>query len=187
MPSISKVRFTNVVYDNGNKRYIDSTFRFDGHNGILLLENGAGKTVFVQTLIQAVLPHKMVANRKIQETLQLSNNIAHIAVEWVLAEQPKRRYGLTAVSLFMNSNNELASQRFALEYAGDAFSLAKVPFTQQEAGRTRPASKEEMAAWCRGQVLRPVMELKSAYLEEKSPGSLERLMENDYQQGVLDF
>ena len=39
----------------------------------------------------------------------------------------------------------------------------------------------------RGQVLRPVMELKSAYLEEKSPGSLERLMENDYQQGVLDF
>ena len=151
MPSISKVRFTNVVYDNGNKRYIDSTFRFDGHNGILLLENGAGKTVFVQTLIQAVLPHKMVANRKIQETLQLSNNIAHIAVEWVLAEQPKRRYGLTAVSLFMNSNNELASQRFAMEYAGDAFSLAKVPFTQQEAGRTRPASKEEMAAWCRGQ------------------------------------
>ena len=114
MPSISKVRFTNVVYDNGNKRYIDSTFRFDGHNGILLLENGAGKTVFVQTLIQAVLPHKMVANRKIQETLQLSNNIAHIAVEWVLAEQPKRRYGLTAVSLFMNSNNELASQRFAI-------------------------------------------------------------------------
>ena len=153
----------------------------------MLLENGAGKTVFVQTLIQAVLPHKMVANRKIQETLQLSNNIAHIAVEWVLAEQPKRRYGLTAVSLFMNSNNELASQRFAMEYAGDAFSLAKVPFTQQEAGRTRPASKEEMAAWCRGQVLRPEMELKSAYLEEKSPGSLERLMENDYQQGVLDF
>lgn len=151
MPSISKVRFTNVVYDNGNKRYIDSTFRFDGHNGILLLENGAGKTVFVQTLIQAVLPHKMVANRKIQETLQLSNSIAHIAVEWILAEHPKRRYGLTAVSLFMNSNNELASQRFAMEYAGDAFSLARVPFTLEEAGRTRPASKEEMAAWCRGQ------------------------------------
>lgn len=151
MPSISKVRFTNVVYDNGNKRYIDSTFRFDGHNGILLLENGAGKTVFVQTLIQAVLPHKMVANRKIQETLQLSNNIAHIAVEWILAEQPRRRYGLTAVSLFMNSNNELASQRFAMEYAGDVFSLAKVPFTVAEAERTRPASKEEMAAWCRGQ------------------------------------
>ena len=69
MPSISRIRFTNVVYDNGKKRYIDTTFRFDGFNGILLLENGAGKTVFVQTLIQAVLPRKTVANRKIQETL----------------------------------------------------------------------------------------------------------------------
>ena len=84
MPSISKVRFTNVVYDNGNKRYIDTTFRFDGQNGIMLLENGAGKTVFVQTLIQAVLPHEQVANRRIQDTLQLSNNIAHIAEEWIL-------------------------------------------------------------------------------------------------------
>ena len=60
MPSISRIRFTNVVYDGGKKRYIDTTFRFDGYNGILLLENGAGKTVFVQTLIQAVLPRKTV-------------------------------------------------------------------------------------------------------------------------------
>ena len=51
MPSISRIRFTNVVYDHGRKRYIDTIFRFDGYNGILLLENGAGKTVFVQTLI----------------------------------------------------------------------------------------------------------------------------------------
>ena len=81
MPSISRIRFTNVVYDGGRKRYIDTTFRFDGFNGILLLENGAGKTVFVQTLIQAVLPHKTVAQRKIQETLQLSNTAAHIGVD----------------------------------------------------------------------------------------------------------
>ncbi len=151
MPSISKVRFTNVVYDNGNKRYIDTTFRFDGQNGILLLENGAGKTVFVQTLIQAVLPHEQVANRRIQDTLQLSNNIAHIAVEWILEEQPQRRYAVTAVSLFMNSNNKLASQRFAMEYAGGDFALGKIPFVREEAGRKRAASKEEMAIWCRGQ------------------------------------
>ena len=150
MPSISRVRFTNVVYDNGNKRYIDTTFRFDGYNGIILLENGAGKTVFVQTLIQAVLPHKTVAQRKIQETLQLSNNIAHIAVEWILEDQP-RRYALTAVSLFMNSRENLASQEFAMEYAGDsADRLDTLPFTRQEGGQKRPASREEMAAYFRG-------------------------------------
>lgn len=43
MPSISRIRFTNVVYDNGHKRYIDTTFRFDGYNGILLLETGPAR------------------------------------------------------------------------------------------------------------------------------------------------
>ncbi|MCH4166095.1 MAG: hypothetical protein LKF74_03310 [Megasphaera sp.] len=150
MPSISRIRFTNVVYDNGNKRYIDTVFRFDGFNGILLLENGAGKTVFVQTLIQAVLPRKTVAQRKIQETLQLSNNIAHIAVEWILEDQP-RRYGLTAVSLFMNNRDTLASQEFAMEYtAASSERLDTLPFTKQEKGHKRPATKEEMAAYFRG-------------------------------------
>lgn len=49
-------------------------------------------------MIQAVLPRKTVAQRKIQETLQLNNAVAHIAVEWILEDQP-RRYALTAVSL----------------------------------------------------------------------------------------
>ena len=150
MPSISKVRFTNVIYDNGNKRYIDTTFQFDGYNGILLLENGAGKTVFVQTLIQAVLPHKTVAQRKIQETLQLSNNVAHIAIEWILDERP-RRYALTAVSLFINSREQLASQQFAMEYSSDARdTLDTLPFTRREGEKERPATREEMAAYFRG-------------------------------------
>lgn len=150
MPSISRIRFTNVVYDNGHKRYIDTTFRFDGYNGILLLENGAGKTVFVQTLIQAVLPRKTVAQRKIQETLQLNNAIAHIAVEWILEDQP-RRYALTAVSLFMNSREQLASQEFALEYTPSSqVRLDTLPFVRRDKGKARPATKEEMASYFRG-------------------------------------
>ncbi len=178
MPAISKVRFTNVVYDNGNKRYIDTTFRFDGQNGILLLENGAGKTVFVQTLIQAVLPHEQVANRRIQDTLQLSNNIAHIAVEWILEEQPKRRYAVTAVSLFMNSNNKLASQRFAMEYAGGDFALNKIPFVQEDGGRKRAASKEEIAAWCRGQAEHNM--LAKYFSENDTLQSYYRYLEDHY-------
>ena len=157
MPSISRVRFTNIVYDNGNKRYMDTTFRFDGLNGILLLENGAGKTVFVQTLIQAVLPHKTVAQRKIQETLQLSNTVAHIAVEWILEDRP-RRYALTAVSLFLNSRGTLASQEFAMEYTGESNDrLDTLPFTRQENGKKRPATREEMAAYFRGLSERSMM------------------------------
>lgn len=57
MPTIARIRFANVVYENRQKRYNDETFTFDGHNGAILLENGGGKTVFVQTLLQAVIPH----------------------------------------------------------------------------------------------------------------------------------
>lgn len=150
MPSINRIRFTNVMYDNGQKRYTDTTFRFDGYNGILLLENGAGKTVFVQTLIQAVLPRQTVAQRKIQETLQLNNTTAHIAVEWILTEAP-RRYGLTVVSLFINSRNQPASQEFVMEYgASSKTRLDTLPLTRTEQGHTRAATKEELAAYFRG-------------------------------------
>lgn len=150
MPSISRIRFTNIVYDGGKKRYIDTIFQFDGYNGILLLENGAGKTVFVQTLIQAVLPRKTVAQRKIQETLQLNNSIAHIGVEWILEDTP-RVYALTAVSLFMNSRDQLSSQEFTLDYTpASSIRLDTLPFVREEGLRKRPATKEEMASYYRG-------------------------------------
>lgn len=149
MPAISKIRYTNVIYENGAKRYIDNVFQFEGYNGILLLENGGGKTVFVQTLIQAILPHKTVANRKIQETLLLNNNIAHIAVEWILEEAP-RRYALTAVSLFIDNKEQLASYKFVNEYGpNDKDSIEHLPFVKKNAAYTRPASREEIAEYYR--------------------------------------
>ena len=71
MPSISKIRFTNIVYEDGQKRYNDELFRFDGYNGAVVLENGGGKTVFIQTALQAVVPHTDLAERKIKHTLML--------------------------------------------------------------------------------------------------------------------
>lgn len=149
MPAISKIRYTNVVYENGGKRYIDNIFKFEGYNGILLLENGGGKTVFVQTLLQAVLPHSKVAGRRITDTLVLNNNIAHIAVEWILNDNP-RRYALTAVSLFMNSKEQVASYRFANEYGPESKDrIDKIPFIKEQAGKKRAAGKEEIAEYYR--------------------------------------
>src|SRR5690625_377146 len=99
MPSISKIRLTNVVFEDGNKRFNDEVFLFDGHNGAILLENGGGKTVFIHTVLQAVLPHTHLGDRKIKETLQLENAPAHIGIEWMISDRP-RRYTTTSVSLF---------------------------------------------------------------------------------------
>ncbi|CAM4448423.1 coiled-coil domain-containing protein [Paenibacillus tarimensis] len=145
MPVISKIRFTNVIYEGGAKRYNDSTFYFDGHNGAIVLENGGGKTVFIQTAIQAVLPHSDVAGRKLKDTLSLENGPAHVAIEWLLAEKPRRRYAVTCVSLFMSATG-LDSLRYVYEYSEhDEHRLAKLPFTKETGGgKLRVTEKGEI-------------------------------------------
>lgn len=143
MPSISKIRLTNVVYEEGLKRYNDEIFRFDGHNGAILLENGGGKTVLIQTVLQAILPHVEVANRKIKDTLQLESAPAHIAVEWIMNDEP-RRYVVTAVSLFI-TNNGLDSLRYVYEYnANDPNGMEGIPFVREGKDGKRPAERGEM-------------------------------------------
>ncbi|MBC7958456.1 MAG: chromosome segregation ATPase, partial [Vallitaleaceae bacterium] len=144
MPTISKIRFTNVIYEGGGKRYNDETFQFDGHNGAIVLENGGGKTVFIQTAIQAVVPHMDLADRKIKDTLSLENGAAHVAIEWIVNDSP-RRYAVTAVTLFIE-NNAVNSYKYAYEYGGeDANNIDNIPFVCQNSDRTlRPASKGEI-------------------------------------------
>ncbi len=144
MPAISKIRFTNVLYENGDKRYNDDIFEFDGQNGAVLLENGGGKTVFIQTALQAVVPNVEVADRKMKNTLLLENSPAHIAIEWIINERP-RRYAITAVTLFIN-NNSLDSYKYVYEYdEGDDESIENIPFVIEDINKTkRPSSKDEI-------------------------------------------
>jgi hypothetical protein len=126
MPAINKIRLTNVVYEEGKKRYNDEVFLFDGYNGAILLENGGGKTVFIQTVLQAVIPHTDLADRKIKNTLVLENAPAHIAIEWLLNDKP-RRYLVTAVTLFMTKDG-LDSLRYVYEYGpGDEHGIEEIP------------------------------------------------------------
>ncbi|NLK72558.1 MAG: hypothetical protein GX285_06035, partial [Clostridiales bacterium] len=144
MPAISKIRFTNVIYDSGGKRYNDDIFQFDGYNGTILLENGGGKTVFIQTALQVVLPHYTLGERKIRNTLSLEGNPCHIAIEWILNERP-RKYLLTAVTLFL-VNNRLESYRYVYEYSfDDDHGIENIPFVKgSQEGNKRPASKGEI-------------------------------------------
>lgn len=144
MPSIARIRLTNLVFENGTKRFIDEIFEFEGNNGIILLENGGGKTVLLQAVLQAVLPHVSLAERRARDTFTLENGAAHIAIEWILNERP-RRSALTAVTLW-NGKDGLESHKYTYEYgADDPDSLPYLPFTHTNAeGRKRPASRDEM-------------------------------------------
>ena len=144
MPSISRIRFTNVVYEEGNKRYNDEMFTFDGHNSAILLENGGGKTVFIQAALQAVFPRADLAERKIKQTLNLDRAPAHIAVEWIVSEEP-RRYVVTAVSLFLH-NQSLDSYHYVYEYeSNDAHAIDQMPFVRENMdGSERAATRDEI-------------------------------------------
>lgn len=144
MPAISRIRFTNIIYENGAKRFNDDIFEFEGHNGVILLENGGGKTVLIQTALQAILPHSDLGERKIRDTLSLEGGAGHIAIEWILNDRP-RRYALTAVTLFLSPSG-LRSLRYAYDYpAGDNYSIEEMPFViKNNKGEIRPSSRQEI-------------------------------------------
>lgn len=144
MPVISKIRLTNVIYEDGGKRFNDELFRLDGHNSAFILENGGGKTVLIHTVLQAILPHTHLGERKIKETLQLDNAPAHIGIEWVYNDRP-RRYVTTAISLFLQ-NNQLHSHKYVYEYEeGNKNSLEQMPFSRKTNEKERPATRDEIS------------------------------------------
>lgn len=146
MPTISKIRFANVIYEQGLKRYHDEIFQFDTQNGAILLENGGGKTVFIQAAMQAIIPHATVSNRQIKETFYLEEGPAHIAIEWLLNERP-RQYVVTAVTLY-TKNNKVESLRYVYEYSErDKYAIDVIPFTKRDAGMKYPASKDEIHSY----------------------------------------
>lgn len=146
MATINKVRLTNVVYEDGNKRFNDEVFHFNGANSAIVLENGGGKTVFIHTVLQAILPHTNLGNRRIKNTLQLENAPAHIGIEWITNENPLR-YVATVVTLF-TQNNELNSLKFVYEYEdGNENRLENMPFVKESFQKKRPATREEMVEY----------------------------------------
>lgn len=130
LPAISKIRLTNIIFENGAKRFNDEIFAFDGYNGVILLENGGGKTVFIQTVLQAILPHINLGERRIRDTLSLEGGASHVAIEWILNDRP-RRYALTAVTLFLTPEG-LKSLRYVYDYSsGDDHSIENIPFVKK--------------------------------------------------------
>ncbi|CAN7348742.1 chromosome segregation ATPase [Paenibacillus sp. LjRoot56] len=174
MPAISRIRFTNVVYEDGNKRYNDELFHFDGHNGAILLENGGGKTVFIQSAIQAILPHEELAGRKIKDTLSLENGPAHIAIEWILSERP-RRYVVTCISLFLTATG-IDSYRYVYDYPVlDPDAIDRIPFVKESAGHLRAADKGEIHDYYHQMTVKRMNAKLPATMKE-----YRKILENDY-------
>jgi len=50
MPRINRVRVHNVLYDKGNRVFDNLSLNLGGHDGLLILQNGGGKTLLLQLM-----------------------------------------------------------------------------------------------------------------------------------------
>lgn len=84
MSRINRVRFVNFTY-NDNRHIYDQTFNFyGGENTLLNLQNGGGKTVLVQMMLQPISPKQKLKDRLFKSYFMKSIAPTYIMIEWEL-------------------------------------------------------------------------------------------------------
>ena len=80
MPQINKIRIVNFNYNDGNRFIPDELYDLSSDKGEALnslfnLNNGGGKTVLVQLMMQPVHPRAMAGGRHIEDYFGRQNGI----------------------------------------------------------------------------------------------------------------
>ncbi|MDQ2085064.1 hypothetical protein RBH29_01250 [Herbivorax sp. ANBcel31] len=90
MAKIGKIRIINFTY-NDNRHIYDETFDFyNGENTLLNLQNGGGKTVLVQMMLQPIVPKQKLKDRPLKNYFKNSKAPVYIMIEWILDGSSKR-------------------------------------------------------------------------------------------------
>ena len=83
MPAIRKIRIVNFRFNNGAKLIPDEIFCTENAEGkpidtLFNLDNGGGKSVIVQLLLQPICPKAKVQNRNISDFFQKGTDHAFV-------------------------------------------------------------------------------------------------------------
>ncbi|MGN0614475.1 MAG: hypothetical protein ACI4JB_11325 [Porcipelethomonas sp.] len=151
MPSISRVRIVNLRYNDDSRIIPDILFSFENSerqtvNTLLELENGGGKSVLVQLMLQPVIPNASVQKRKITDYFQKSSDHAYILVEWKLDRSSDHLLTGIAIAASQNTdeNNESRSVRYFTfinhyDNFGDKLDIVNFPLTEMVGSRMNVA------------------------------------------------
>ena len=88
MPQISKIRIVNFNYNDGNRFIPDELYDLASPdtgkalNTLFNLNNGGGKTVLVQLMMQPVHPKAMAGGRRIEDYFSHTGDHSYILLEW---------------------------------------------------------------------------------------------------------
>lgn len=161
MPSISRARIVNFYYNDGTRFIPDEIIDFCDSEGntldtLLDLENGGGKTVLVQLLLQPVIPGAKVQTRKISEYFRKSSDCAYILLEWKLDRSSDLL--LTGIAITSSQSSSESDENRAVKFftfinhyghTGDKYDIVNYPLSEREGGRFVPAQFEKVRSMAR--------------------------------------
>lgn len=155
MPSISRARIVNFSYNDGARLIPDVLFDFSDSKGgtldtLLNLENGGGKTVLVQLLLQPVIPGAKVQTRRISEYFRKSTDCSYILLEWKL--ECSTNHLLTGIAITSSQNTKESEENKSIKYytflhnyhsIGDKYDIVNLPLSETKDGKFIPVPFEK--------------------------------------------
>jgi len=156
MPAIRKIRIVNFRFNEGAKLIPDEIFCTENADGkpintLLNLDNGGGKSVIVQLLLQPVCPKAKVQNRNISDYFQKGTDHAFVLIEWSLdGSSNSLLTGIAlAASTTADDENESKTVRyytFMHDYtrSGDKLDLINLPLTERTGSHIRSMSFDDL-------------------------------------------
>ena len=156
MPAIRKIRIVNFRFNNGAKLIPDEIFCTENAEGkpidtLFNLDNGGGKSVIVQLLLQPICPKAKVQNRNISDYFQKGTDHAFVLIEWAL--DGSHNSLLTGIALAASTTADDENESKTIRYytfihdytrAGDKLDLISLPLSQRTGNHIRPISFDEL-------------------------------------------
>lgn len=171
MPKISKARIVNFMYNDGNRLIADELFDFsnekddDALNVLINLENGGGKSVLVQLLMQPVNPRAKVGSRKIESYFHKLSDHGFVVLEWIKDNSSEKLLtGIAMAAREIASTDEEMSGGMGMKYytfyanytSDDSVcSLVNLPLSSMENRKFIPAEYDvikKLSRKYRGQI-----------------------------------
>ena len=152
MPQISKIRIVNFIYNDGNRFIPDELYDLSANSGESLntlfnLNNGGGKTVLAQLMMQPVNPKAMAGGRRIEDYFARQGDHSYILIEWTTdGSSEKLLTGISIAASISNSSDEnqrgnsIKYYTFKTVYEGySQYNISSLELSKNENGRYVPA------------------------------------------------
>lgn len=158
MPQITKVRIANFKYSNGKRIIADELFDFEkGENGpsdvLFNMENGTGKSVLVQLMMQPIIPKAKLGVRRIENFFTKSTDHCYVVLEWALDNSKMKLLTGIAMAASDTSADPDSDRGFQIKYytfissyqkAMGEYDIASLPLSKKEKGKFVPASFDDI-------------------------------------------